>query len=140
MWDSLLTDYETALGNIGNMFLYDPKAPMLFQAVFLDTVPFIPARLRSVEKSRTKMIIFVVAFSLYFYYKSSGLFFLMLIATSFCGLEHLQNDGPRAEPCGEIIIDVVLHPPLAIDSRILQVRQFLPMELEYDGAGQFPAA
>lgn len=29
------------------------------------------------------MIIFVVAFSLYFYYKSSGLFFLMLIATSF---------------------------------------------------------
>lgn len=34
------------------------------------------------KKSRTKMILFVVAFSLYFYYKSSGLFFLMLIGTS----------------------------------------------------------
>ena len=28
------------------------------------------------------MIVFVIAFSLYFYYKSSGIFFLMLIGTS----------------------------------------------------------
>ncbi len=84
MWDSLLTDYETALGNIGNMFLYDPKAPMLFSSGFFWTLflLFLPVY-ALLKKSRTKMIIFVVAFSLYFYYKSSGLFFLMLIATSF---------------------------------------------------------
>ena len=29
------------------------------------------------------MIVFVIVFSLFFYYKSSGLFFLMLAATSF---------------------------------------------------------
>ena len=80
----MLTDYETALGNIGNMFLYDPKAPMLFSSGFFWTLflLFLPVY-ALLKKSRTKMIIFVVAFSLYFYYKSSGLFFLMLIATSF---------------------------------------------------------
>ena len=34
------------------------------------------------KDSRMKMTLFVVGFSLYFYYKSSGLFFLMLIGTS----------------------------------------------------------
>ena len=84
MWDSLLTDFQTALGNIGNMFLYDPKAPMLFSSGFFWTLflLFLPIY-ALLKKSRTKMIVFVVAFSLYFYYKSSGLFFLMLIATSF---------------------------------------------------------
>ena len=66
------------------MFLYDPKAPMLFSSGFFWTLflLFLPVY-ALLKKSRTKMIIFVVAFSLYFYYKSSGLFFLMLIATSF---------------------------------------------------------
>ena len=34
------------------------------------------------KSSKSKMVVFVVLFSLYFYYKSSGLFFLMLIGTS----------------------------------------------------------
>lgn len=68
---------------IGRLFMYDPSAPMLFSSgvfwvLFLVFLPLY-ALLR---RSRIQMTLFVVAFSLYFYYKSSGLFFLMLMATS----------------------------------------------------------
>lgn len=74
---------ETLARNFGNMFLYDPSAPMLFSSgifwvLFLVFLPIYAL----LKKSKTKMAIFVVAFSLYFYYKSSGLFFLMLMGTS----------------------------------------------------------
>ncbi len=71
------------LENIGRMLLYDPEAPMLFSSglFWLLAIFFLPLY-ALVKSSRTKMIFFVVGFSLYFYYKSSGLFFLMLIGTS----------------------------------------------------------
>lgn len=73
----------TALSNIGKMLLYDKGAPMLFSSglFWLLFIFFIPiyAMLRN---HRTQMVLFVIAFSLYFYYKSSGIFFLMLIGTS----------------------------------------------------------
>lgn len=50
----------------------------LFWVLFLIFIPIYGL----LKRSRTKMVIFVVLFSLYFYYKSSGLFFLMLIVTS----------------------------------------------------------
>lgn len=68
---------------IGRLFLYDPSAPMLFSSgvfwvLFLVFLPLYAL----LKRSRIQMTLFVVAFSLYFYYKSSGLFFLMLMATS----------------------------------------------------------
>ena len=74
---------ETVAAKFGNLFLYDPSAPMLFSSgifwvLFLVFLPLYAL----LKRSRIQMTIFVVAFSLYFYYKSSGLFFLMLIATS----------------------------------------------------------
>lgn len=65
------------------MLLYDPKAPMLFSSglfwlIFLIFLPIYAF----LKNNRLRMTVFVVAFSLYFYYKSSGLFFLMLIGTS----------------------------------------------------------
>ena len=73
---------ETVAARFGNLFLYDPSAPMLFSSgifwvLFLVFLPLYAL----LKRSRIQMTIFVVAFSLYFYYKSSGLFFLMLIAT-----------------------------------------------------------
>lgn len=73
----------TSISNIADMLLYDKSAPMLFSSglfwlLFLVFIP-IYALLR---KSKTQMVLFVICFSLYFYYKSSGLFFLMLIGTS----------------------------------------------------------
>lgn len=68
---------------IGRLFLYEPSAPMLFSSgvfwvLFLVFLPLYAL----LKRSRIQMTLFVVAFSLYFYYKSSGLFFLMLMATS----------------------------------------------------------
>ena len=68
---------------IGRLFMYDPSAPMLFSSgvfwvLFLVFLPLYAL----LKRSRIQMTLFVVAFSLYFYYKSSGLFFLMLMATS----------------------------------------------------------
>ncbi|MCM1377697.1 MAG: MBOAT family protein [Clostridium sp.] len=73
-----------ALSNLADMLLYDPSAPMLFSSglFWLLFIFFLPIFV-ILRKSRAKIILFIVAFSLYFYYKSSGLFFLMLIATSF---------------------------------------------------------
>ena len=91
-----------ALRNIGNMFLYDPEAPLLFSSGFfwLLFILFLPVY-ALLKKSKAKMVVFVVCFSLYFYYKSSGLFFLMLLATSLIdwSLSHaiarLQKRGVR---------------------------------------------
>ena len=74
---------ETIFRNLGDLFAYDPGAPMLFSSGFFWFlfILFLPVYIL-LKKSRAKMVLFVVGFSLYFYYKSSGLFFLMLIATS----------------------------------------------------------
>lgn len=72
-----------ALSNIWDMLVYDPEAPMLFSSgiFWLLFILFLPVY-ALLKGSRWKMIVFIVGFSLYFYYKSSGFFFLMLMATS----------------------------------------------------------
>lgn len=83
MWDTLTENSGLIFHNLGKLFAYDPKAPMLFSSglfwiLFILFIPFYSL----LKRSKAKMVVFVVAFSLYFYYKSSGLFFLMLIGTS----------------------------------------------------------
>ena len=92
----------TVVRNIADMLLYDAEAPMLFSSglFWLLFIFFLPVY-ALLKKSKTKMVVFVVGFSLYFYYKSSGLFFLMLIGTSLVDwlLSHaiakLERRGPR---------------------------------------------
>ena len=74
---------QIAFSNLGKMLLYDKGAPMLFSSglfwlIFLFFIPIYAA----LRNRRTQMVLFVICFSLYFYYKSSGFFFLMLIGTS----------------------------------------------------------
>lgn len=74
---------ETVINNFTGLFAYDPTAPMLFSSgvfwiLFLVFLPIYAL----LKRSKLQMSLFVVAFSLYFYYKSSGLFFLMLMGTS----------------------------------------------------------
>ena len=73
----------TVFRNLGGLFAYDAGTPMLFSSGFFWFlfILFLPVYIL-LKKSKAKMVLFVVGFSLYFYYKSSGLFFLMLIATS----------------------------------------------------------
>lgn len=63
-------------------FLYQENAPMIFNSGFFFLL-FIGFVLIYVPLSKTQRpkIIFLTIFSLYFYYKSSGLFFLLLLAT-----------------------------------------------------------
>ena len=99
---SIFDNLTTAANSIWDMLKYDPKAPMLFSSglfwiLFIGCLP-IYALLKG---NRLKMMLFVICFSLYFYYKSSGLFFLMLIGTSLIdwSLSHLihklKNNGAR---------------------------------------------
>ncbi|MCM1440294.1 MAG: MBOAT family protein [Roseburia sp.] len=83
-WESVVEQSDTIIANFVGLFKYDPTAPMLFSSglFWILFICFIPL-FSLVRKNKMQMVIFVVLFSLYFYYKSSGIFFLMLIATSF---------------------------------------------------------
>lgn len=93
-----------AADNIWAMLHYDGNAPMLFSSglFWILLLFFIPVY-AVLKNSKTKMVVFVVAFSLYFYYKSSGLFFLLLVATSIIdwSLSHAiaQAQGRKARLC-----------------------------------------
>lgn len=69
--------------NLQSLLGYDPTAPMIFSSglFWCMFILFLPIY-AMLKKRRLQMLIFVVAFSIYFYYKSNGWFFLMLIATS----------------------------------------------------------
>lgn len=74
---------QDILNNLGELLSYDKNAPMIFSsglfwALFIVFLPIYAM----LKKRLWQMLVFVVAFSLYFYYKSSGLFFLLLIGTS----------------------------------------------------------
>ncbi len=69
--------------NIADLLRFDPEAPMLFSsgvfwALFLVFMPVYGI----LRRKLWQMLVFVVAFSLFFYYKSSGWFVLLLAATS----------------------------------------------------------
>ncbi|MDE7397297.1 MAG: MBOAT family protein, partial [Muribaculum sp.] len=76
-------DISVIFHNIADLLRYEANSPMIFSSglfwmLFLVFLPIF-ALLRD---KRWQMMVFVVGFSLYFYYKSSGWFFLLLIATS----------------------------------------------------------
>ena len=87
----MIDSINIALENLGQMLLYKPNAPMIFSSglFWLLFLLFLPIY-GMMKGSRTKMALFTILFSLYFYYKSSGVFFLLLITTSLIdwGLSH----------------------------------------------------
>lgn len=81
------------LRHILSHLLYSEGDPMLFSsglfwALFLIFIPVYAA----VKQRRWQMTLFVIAFSLFFYYRSSGLFVALLLATSLIdwGLSRLM--------------------------------------------------
>ena len=78
-----ISPIQEAAKNIWHLLAYDPSAPMLFSSglFWMLFIIFLPIY-AMLKNRRGQMVLFVVCFSLYFYYKSSGFFFLMLIATS----------------------------------------------------------
>lgn len=76
-------DAAATISNIADLLVYNPDEPLLFSsgtfwALFLLFMPVYGL----VRSNKLQMTLFVTAFSLYFYYKCSGLFVLLLAATS----------------------------------------------------------
>lgn len=76
-------DLSTVISNIIDILSYDASAPMLFSSglFWVLFVAFLPIY-ALIKNRKLQMTLFVVAFSLYFYYKSSHIFFMLLIGTS----------------------------------------------------------
>jgi len=92
--------WSTLSGNLLELLKYNPQAPLLFNSglfLFLYTgVLVVYGLLRGKGLAR---ILFVSAFSYYFYYKSSGLYFFILLAISvsdFCIGRWVAHAGSRA--------------------------------------------
>lgn len=90
--------FQVDIHKIAQQFLYDPDAPLIFSSglfLFLFTA-FISVYYFLSPTNRPK-IIFVTLFSLYFYYKSSGLYFVLLLSATvvdytLAGLIFLTKD------------------------------------------------
>lgn len=66
-------------GRLGNQFLYDPEQPMIFSSgIFMWLFTAFMLIYMLLHKRDTARIIFVTLFSYYFYYKSSGTYFVLL--------------------------------------------------------------
>ncbi len=85
LFETVQTHLHTAFAweNIGALLQYRQDAPMMFSTglfFFLFIAFFVIYR--SLRRFTTARIIYVVLFSLYFYYKSSGIWFILLIFTA----------------------------------------------------------
>jgi D-alanyl-lipoteichoic acid acyltransferase DltB (MBOAT superfamily) len=84
MWNKLQSYFgDLSFEKILELFHYQPESPMLFSAglflfLFLGFY-IIYNRLRNCQRVR---ILYVILFSFYFYYKTSGLWFILLIFTA----------------------------------------------------------
>lgn len=68
---------------ITEQFLYNPQKPLLFNSgFFLILFTLFVIVYTIIYKKRLLFSIYVVAFSLFFYYKSSGIYFLILVLTT----------------------------------------------------------
>ncbi len=74
---------SSILSTIVEQLKYSPENPLLFSSgLFLFLFLAFSIGYAIIQKRVTARIIYVVAFSLYFYYKTSGLYFLLLVGLS----------------------------------------------------------
>lgn len=73
------------LNKIGDLLLYDPKAPLLFNTgLFLVLFIIFMVLYEGLRKHFTAKILITILFSLYFYYKSSAGCCFLLLGICFC--------------------------------------------------------
>ena len=74
---------DNILQKLGELLLYDASSPMLFNsgAFFILFILFI-ITYALIHKNRISVTIFVILFSVFFYYKSSGIYLVILVFTS----------------------------------------------------------
>lgn len=73
------------LEQIGELLRYDPRAPLIFSSgLFLFLFLGFTFFYRFMRERVGLRIVYVLLFSLYFYYKSSGIYFLLLLFVATC--------------------------------------------------------
>ncbi len=75
--------FENFWERLGVLLSYDAQSPMIFSSgIFLFLFAAYMCLYVPLRRATTARIFYVVAFSLYFYYKSSGIYFLLLLFAS----------------------------------------------------------
>ncbi len=76
-------DLATLWHNVLEQLSYNPQEPLMFSSglFWVLAILFLPIY-AALKNRRTMMMVFVTAFSLFFFYKSSGWAFMLLVATS----------------------------------------------------------
>ncbi|NDI97523.1 MBOAT family protein [Flavobacterium sp. LaA7.5] len=81
MWNDILP--QVSWQDVQQWFTYNPKSPLLFNSgLFLGFFVVFYALYIALKKTFHARIFYVICFSLFFYYKSSGMYFLLLMFTS----------------------------------------------------------
>ena len=71
---------DNLLARLGELLAYDASSPLIFSSgLFLFLCAGFMLVYGALRRATTARIVYVILFSLYFYYKSSGIYFLLLI-------------------------------------------------------------
>ena len=84
MWNSVMQFFSgLSLDKALDQLVYHPESPLLFSTgLFLFLFLGFYILYNSLQNRQSVRILYVILFSLYFYYKTSGLFFLLLVFTA----------------------------------------------------------
>lgn len=99
--------------SIIEQFLYDSKSPIIFNSGFFVWIfTFFISIYYFLHKQFRAKVLFCIAFSLYFYYKSSGIFFLLLVGSAIAdyGLGHwVYRAKDKKEKLFVVILSLVVN-------------------------------
>lgn len=98
---------------IGNLFLFDPNDPLLFgSSLFLFLFVALLIIYRLVAKSNNTRISILIVFSLFIYYKASGIFLLLLILNAIANFYFGKGMGNSKTQGGKrifLILSIVFN-------------------------------
>ena len=104
---------ESILSRVQELLHYDATSPLIFNSgLFLFVFVAFMAGYLALRRVTSLRILYVIAFSLYFYYKSSGIYFLLLIFSAVADylIAHaIDSSQSRRERKGWVTLIVVIN-------------------------------
>ncbi len=104
---------ESLLSRVQELLHYDATAPLIFNSgLFLYMFVAFAAGYLLLRRATSLRILYVIAFSLYFYYKSSGIYFLLLVFSAVADylIAHaIDSSQSKRERKGWVTLSVVIN-------------------------------
>ena len=104
---------ESILSRVQELLHYDATSPLIFNSgLFLFVFVAFMAGYLALRRVTTLRILYVIVFSLYFYYKSSGIYFLLLLFSAVADylIAHaIDSSQSRRERKGWVTLSVVIN-------------------------------